>query len=36
MYPSERVVTPRSFRGNPLRNPVLIHLQIHDYQVKRK
>lgn len=36
VYPSERVVTPRSFRGNPLRKPVLIHLQIHDYRVKRK
>jgi hypothetical protein len=36
VYPSERVVTPRSFRGNPLRRPVLIHLQIHDYRVKRK
>lgn len=36
VYPSERVVTPRSFRGNPLRSPVLIHLQIHDYRVIRK
>ncbi|MGC8773727.1 MAG: hypothetical protein ACP5R6_00475 [Chlorobaculum sp.] len=36
LYPSERVVTPRSFRGNPLRRPVLIHLQIHDYRVIRK
>jgi hypothetical protein len=35
VYPSERVVTPRSFKGNPLRKPVLIHLQIHDYQVIR-
>ena len=32
-YPSERVVTPKSFKGNPLRKPVLIHLYLHDYRV---
>jgi len=36
VYPSERVVTPRSFRGNPLRKPVLIHLYLHDYRVIRR
>ncbi|NTW51927.1 MAG: hypothetical protein HGB22_05010 [Chlorobiaceae bacterium] len=33
VYPSERLVTPRSPKGNPLRGPVLIHLEIHDYRV---
>jgi diadenosine tetraphosphatase ApaH/serine/threonine PP2A family protein phosphatase len=33
VYPSERLVTPRSPKGNPLRGPVLIHLELHDYRV---
>jgi diadenosine tetraphosphatase ApaH/serine/threonine PP2A family protein phosphatase len=33
VYPSERVVTPRSPKGNPLPGPVLIHLVLHDYRV---
>jgi diadenosine tetraphosphatase ApaH/serine/threonine PP2A family protein phosphatase len=33
VYPSERVVTPRSPKGNPLPGPVLIHLILHDYRV---
>ena len=33
VYPSERLVTPRSPKGNPLRTPVLIHLKLHDYRV---
>ena len=36
VYPSERVVTPRSFKGTPLRKPVLIHLYIHDYRLTHR
>jgi diadenosine tetraphosphatase ApaH/serine/threonine PP2A family protein phosphatase len=33
LYPSERRVTPRGHGGKPLKGPVLIHLDIHDYRL---
>ena len=33
VYPSERRVTPRSPKGEPLPYPVLIHIQVHDYRL---
>jgi hypothetical protein len=35
VYPSERRVTPRSPDGTPLPFPVLIHLKVHDFRLKR-
>jgi hypothetical protein len=33
VYPSERGVTPRSPRGNPLSHPLLIHIDVHDFRL---
>ncbi|NTU97849.1 MAG: hypothetical protein HGA62_08575 [Chlorobiaceae bacterium] len=33
LYPSERRVTPKGPRGNPLPGPVLIHLDIRDFRL---
>jgi hypothetical protein len=33
VYPSERRVTPRSPKGNPLSRPVLIHIDVHDFRI---
>ncbi|MEC4050474.1 hypothetical protein OX284_013610 [Flavobacterium sp. SUN046] len=33
IFPSERIVTPRSKSGSPLKAPILIDIKVHKYQV---
>lgn len=32
-YPSKRQITPRGPKGNPLKHPVLIHIDVHDFRL---
>jgi hypothetical protein len=33
LYPARRRVTPRTWAGNPLRGPVLIDIEVHDFKL---